>query len=261
MGVFNGFTAIVRQPVIGFRQRHDAIGLAKGVGKGVVQAVAAPVVGVFDAINHIGTGIAQTPRYLRRDSSLERTVGRMRLPRAFYGQAKAIRPYLLVDAVIVEALRTADPPIDGPLYYVLPARPGQGALVYAIVNRGIVAVNAPVHRNRPRLLWFQSWSSIRVIELDPQTDTIKVHVITHSERNSYRRLCLEDVPSAYESLTKMHRRHLSTLRVRRIAAGQRSPELSTSTSQNLARGMSGSTIPQSAADSLPVPETSTHNDN
>ncbi|NWV17170.1 VP13A protein, partial [Origma solitaria] len=87
-GFFNGITGIVTKPIKG-AQEEGAAGFFKGVGKGLVGAVARPTGGIIDMASSTFQGIKKVA-----DSSED--VISLRPPR-FFGEDGVIRPYRLRD--------------------------------------------------------------------------------------------------------------------------------------------------------------------
>lgn len=214
LGIVNGMAALIREPIRHYR-RHGAgaSALAVGFSKGLAQAVASPIVGVFDAINHIGTGLALTPDYLHRRTSLDRAAHRLRLPRAFYGLGRSIRVFDAIDAVVVQALQAARPPIDSTLHSVFMGGLLNDVRAYALVIRGVAAFQITQNQYAAKMLWFVSWSNVKSFELIEHGIKIFSLSSTAVDESSCLLIWLAQPRQAYDLIVATHSRYRAALRV------------------------------------------------
>eukprot|EP00811_Abedinium_folium_P002170 NODE_1198_length_2565_cov_3.534865.p1 GENE.NODE_1198_length_2565_cov_3.534865~~NODE_1198_length_2565_cov_3.534865.p1 ORF type:complete len:829 (+),score=199.93 NODE_1198_length_2565_cov_3.534865:55-2487(+) len=102
-----GIFDIVRKPVQG-AQEGGVAGFFKGFGTGLTSAITKPAVGLGNAVQDMGQGVAAQVNSLvgnkteQTTRALERT--RERLPRLLYGEQGVLRPFSEADAVLLHQL-------------------------------------------------------------------------------------------------------------------------------------------------------------
>ena len=92
-GVFYGISDIIIKPIEGAKKEGIVKGLPKGLLKGLGGAIIKPVSGVFDFLSKTTEGI-------KNGVNDDKTIHRIREPRAFYGIFKIIKEYNYNDAFV-----------------------------------------------------------------------------------------------------------------------------------------------------------------
>jgi hypothetical protein len=105
-----GITGLVSKPIEG-AQKEGFFGLIKGVGKGAVGLVAAPVIaasaGVSTALQGVQAHVQGSDALEASRAPADLPAERVRAPRVFYGQAAVLRPYDEDDALLLQDLRAS----------------------------------------------------------------------------------------------------------------------------------------------------------
>ena len=91
-GFVNAVEGLYEHPSKGL-ENEGALGLFKGIGKGLVGLFVKPVVGIYDAAASLSSAI-------KNSDNKEVKPKHLRLPRCIYGISQTIRPYSLEDARI-----------------------------------------------------------------------------------------------------------------------------------------------------------------
>ena len=92
-GVFSGISDVILKPIEETKKEGIVKGLTKGVLKGIGGAVIKPISGVFDFVSKTTEGI-------KNGVNDDRSINRIREPRAFYGTFKIIKEYNYNDAFV-----------------------------------------------------------------------------------------------------------------------------------------------------------------
>ena len=98
-GFKQGITGVVTQP-IEQTKKSGAIGLVKGVGKGLAGLIVKPVTGIVDFASQTTLGLKNTALYLEDKANQNR----IRYPRVFYTQNFSVREYDAVDSKIMSVI-------------------------------------------------------------------------------------------------------------------------------------------------------------
>jgi len=101
VGIYKGVTGIVTEPIKGVR-KEGAVGLAKGLGRGLIGVVLKPTIGTIDLITQTAEGIKNTTTVLDNQRKI-----RVRPPRHF-GSDGLLRLYNVDKAIGQEFLVTAN---------------------------------------------------------------------------------------------------------------------------------------------------------
>ena len=98
-GVLGGVMGVFTKPVQGAKSGGFA-GFAKGVGQGLVGAVASPLIGIGSAAQRISSGISTVAATDLEKLTIQAPLVRRRLRRAILGTARCVSPYQLQDAFL-----------------------------------------------------------------------------------------------------------------------------------------------------------------
>ncbi|KAA0171879.1 hypothetical protein FNF28_00514 [Cafeteria roenbergensis] len=214
-GVWHGVTGIVSRPIQGARDGGVA-GFAAGIARGLAGAVVNPVVGIFNATGSVMDGVSGSIEGVTRiaddtafvNSTAAVRMGRLRVPRAFYGVSQTMRPYTEPDAVAAvrlaaaafEGTRSASRKQDmfewlggadletlaggssGPGVFLGILAPPSGATdldtCLLASTAGVVEVTVPADLADSAVVRICRWSSILSVDARPSADAsaAKVHV-------------------------------------------------------------------------------------
>lgn len=103
-GVLGGVMGVFTKPVQGAKSGGIA-GFAKGVGQGLVGAVAGPLIGIGSAAQRISTGISTAAATDLEKLTIQAPLVRRRLRRAIVGTSRCVSPYCLQEAFLARQCR------------------------------------------------------------------------------------------------------------------------------------------------------------
>ncbi|CAJ1329097.1 unnamed protein product [Effrenium voratum] len=98
-----GMLDVVNKPMEGAK-KDGLWGFATGLTKGAMGTIVKPVAAIGTAIGEVGSGLASTTNQLNENEAIQRrrATRRLRLPRLLFGELGEVRPYMNIDALLLQ---------------------------------------------------------------------------------------------------------------------------------------------------------------
>lgn len=155
--------------------KEGAMGLFKGLFKGVTGLVAKPITGIFDATSQTAEGIKNTATILSEKKQLEKKV---REARVFYGKEEFYKDFNIDDVWVGRSLRRVENgKFEKDKFVIFKWIDGKRVLILS--DKNAVEMNI----NERKVIWFVPFKAIEKVETKGKM--VKLHFIRKESFGSH----------------------------------------------------------------------------